>query len=434
VSDGPERSLGRSLPAAVIAVAAAVVFAVFCLSVFGGEPGADIVPLWVAARLWAAGMPEAIYAADTTVFTLAAPETFTPLARAVGYEGSVYPFLYPPIWAALLAPLTEAVDAFWFDAFFRTLNAVALVMVPWLMWRAAPVVPFGRHFALGAMLLLVTTVGFIPIMANQVQILVAFLLALTIERSRNGGEVAAGVALGLAAALKLYPALFALLFLGLRQPRAFLAFAVTGGALGLASLALAGWPMHLALLEQLSTVSRTVLRVNLSMNLDALLAILSEAPGAEVRPGVVAIEKSAAWVAADRALLIGYVLALSLTARTWRGFGAHPLFWPAALLGTALLGPLSWAYYYITPLAAAPFLLALWTPMRTALTLSSVAVSVSLTVIFPVPTPYDAPPMQFWGTLALLALWAGILATLARQGTRPLGTEVRALHPGPQSL
>lgn len=426
----PSSSERRHPYVVVVVVVTALIAAVAFTTIFADAYGADMVPLWAAAKLWAAGTPEAIYAADAGLFTMRGPDAFVPIARADGYEHGIYPFLYPPLWAALLAPLTSFIELPVLAAIFRAINAASLVLVPWLMWRAAPLVPFSRHFAVGLMLLLVTTVGLIPIMANQVQIFVAFLLALTVERSSNKGEVVAGIALGLAAALKLYPALFAVLFLGLRQPRAFIAFTVTGGALGLASLAVGGWTLHLALLDQLSVISGTVLRMNLSMNVDALIAILTDQRGVDVWPGLEAIGKSSAWVAVNRIALPGYVIALALAAWRRPSLGAHPLFWPTALLGAALLGPLSWAYYYITPLSAAPLVLALW-PIRLAIAaLSIVAVSVSLTVLYAVPTPFDAPPMQFWGSLALTLLWAGFLSTLWHTARR----RVRPLHPARRSL
>ncbi|MDX1739050.1 MAG: glycosyltransferase 87 family protein, partial [Alphaproteobacteria bacterium] len=46
---------------------------------------------------------------------------------------------------------------------------------------------------------------------NQPQILVSFLILLAIERERAGWNIAGGAALALAASIKLYPALFALL-------------------------------------------------------------------------------------------------------------------------------------------------------------------------------------------------------------------------------
>ncbi len=409
ISPPPPSSEIRRI-AFLTALVAALVFASYCWWTYGGKPGADVLPLWAAAKLWAAGMSEAIYAADTSVFTLNGPPAFGPVAEAEGYRAEIYPFIYPPIWAALMAPLTGLMDLARFDAYLTLVNASALVMGLWLIWRAAPLLPFTTYLAAGFLMLLVTTVGLLPVMGNQVQIFVAFLLALTMERSRNGGDVAAGAALGLAAALKLYPALFVVLFFATRQPRAVLAFVVVGGTLGLGSLAVAGWPLHADLLSQLRAIGRTVFQINLSMNLDALWAIVSGATGTEVAPGRIAIEKPALWSTVSRTSLIAFLALYALAGRQWPAIADHPLYWPTAILGAALLGPLSWAFHYITPIAAAPLLLALRPPRTALLVLVLVALCLSfLPLTLPFSMPFDAPPLQLLGTLALIGLFAAFL-------------------------
>ena len=57
---------------------------------------------------------------------------------------------------------------------------------------------------------------------------------------------------------------------------------------------------------------------------------------------------------------------------------------------------------------------------RTAVAHGAVAVALSFLVLaLPLPVPFGAPPLQFWGTLALIALFA-VFASLL----------VRALFPG----
>ena len=404
-----------------LALATALIFSAGCWFAYGGTPGVDLLPIWLAARAWALGMPEAIYAADSGVFTMNPPAAWPALVAAEGLPGEeIYPFIYPPLWAVLLAPLTETTDFARFDLIFGLLNPVLLVMTVWLVWRAAPVLPFRQHFALGLVMLCVTTVGLLPLMGNQVQVGVAFLLALTMDRSRAQAEVAAGTALALAAALKLYPAAFALLFIATRQPRALAAFVVVGSGLGLLSLALAGWDAHAALLTQLSAISHTVMQVNLSMNLDALIAAVSGAEGTLAAEGRVVVAKGETWALLSRIALMSFILGLAILGRRHRAIALHPLFWPAAFLGLSLLGPLSWSFHYIVPLAAAPLILACWPPRRAALLLGAVAVALSFLVLaLPLPVPFGAPPLQFWGTLALIALFA-VFASLL----------VRALFPG----
>jgi hypothetical protein len=402
--------------AGLLTASIAGVFAICCFISFKGH-GVDLLPVWLAGKMWATGEPGLIYATDTRIFTMSAPSEWADLARAEGAKvSSLFPFIYAPIWAAAVAPLTTIMDFDTFNAIFRAVNPVLLTMIPWLLWRAAPCTHAVQQIGTGTVLLVMTTVGILPIMGNQVQILVAFLLALTIERSRNGGQVAAGVALGLAAALKLYPAVLVVLFLATRQPRAVAAFGVAGGALGAMSLVVAGWPLHAHLLDQLSVISATVMQVNLSANVDALLVAVMDMHLDTSVPGRPVVEKTALWLWLSRLALIGSLTALVVAGRRRPEIAEHPLFWPLAILMVSLFGPLSWVFHYIVPVAAAPLLLAVWPRRATWMALVVLGLSTSLlTMLWPFPAPYGAPPLQVWASGAFLAL--AVVFALAIHGS-----------------
>ena len=59
---------------------------------------------------------------------------------------------------------------------------------------------------------------------------------------RNNTPILAGIALAIAAAIKIYPAFFALFWLFSREKRAFAAFVIAGGIIGANSVLWAGWP------------------------------------------------------------------------------------------------------------------------------------------------------------------------------------------------
>ena len=99
----------------------------------------------------------------------------------------------------------------------------------------------------------------VPLMSalllGQTQILVFFLCLLAFERYIAGAFFAAGVALALAACLKITPAAFALIFLFDRNGRALAAFMVSGMVMLALSYAVAGPELHLTYLSHLRTIS-----------------------------------------------------------------------------------------------------------------------------------------------------------------------------------
>lgn len=394
---------------------AALVLIAYMLLVHGGGAAADLMPIWLAGKAWAAGLTGALYAPDATVFTMTPPPEWPAMMQTEGYDIPLYPFVYPPIWAVLMAPVTEVMTYAGFDRLVSAINPALLVLTLRMAWRAAPLLPSTTHLALGMMLMVLTTVGLIPLMGNQVQVLVALLVVATMERSRADAPVAAGVLLALAAALKLYPAVFALLFIATRQWRALGAFVLVGGALALASVALAGWPPHAALLAQMRAIGNTAMLVNLSLSVDGLIAQLFFADAAQATSGAhLVVAKGATWALLSRLALIASFAVLIVTGWRRPEIARHPLFWPLAFLTYSLLGPLSWSFHYIAPLASAPLLLAI--RGRNAIPgLIALTICLSFAILaIPAGLLKITYPLQLCGTLSLILLALAFATSLRK--------------------
>ncbi|MFT6451103.1 MAG: hypothetical protein ACJA06_000584 [Halocynthiibacter sp.] len=379
----------------------------------------DFLPLWLAAKFFAMGQESAIYAKDTAYFTMSPPPEWVALLRASGSEASIYPYVYPPLWAKLLAPLTNVFTFAQATQFLTLLNPVLLIGTIYLAWRAAPKIPLLFHMLAGTALILGTTVGLTPIAVGQMHILVGFLMVLAMERSRNGSPKAAGVALAIAAAFKLFPLVFVIFFIAKRQTSALVSFACTGAALGLASLLLAGWPLHAEFLSQISAVSRTMLFVNPSINIDGIIGHLigfEDAITIDQGARHVVLEKGPVWIWASRILMIGTVAALGII--SWRNqrVADHPLIWATGFLAFALVSPLSWTFYYIAPLCMAPYLITSLGIKRAAAFFIYVLISLSLLMIkIPVGLFGIYFPLQIYGTFAMIALLIAYVFTIYRE-------------------
>ena len=257
---------------------AAIIYMVgFGLSFYWFFPtySADLMATWLAGQFLAAGQPEQVYPAMTDTFQMYPPSEWRAfMAREYQYEGPIFPFLYPPIWAKLgelLAPVN-----FWrLTAVVLVINSTLLIATVHLAYRATKSTMHPAIFAALALFFLFGNhIGTIALQQNQPQILVSFLLVLVVERMRNHAPVFAGVALAIAAAIKIYPVFFALFWLFSREKRAFGAFVVAGALIGATSVIWAGWPLHQVFLDQVRLISGSILVTGITFNFDAAIAQL----------------------------------------------------------------------------------------------------------------------------------------------------------------
>ena len=331
---------------------------------------ADLLATWLAGNFLKMGRPDQVYPAMTEFFLMYPPSEWRSfMAETYDYDGPIYPFLYPPLWAKI-AVWTSSMNFWQITVFALMLNASLQMAMIWLAWRATrtslnPVL----YMALAAVFLLGTHIGTISLQQNQPQIFVSFLLVLAIERSRAQSPVVAGLALALAASIKLYPALFALFWLFGREQRAFASFLVFGAVLGLISVLWAGWPLHAAFLDQVRLISQTVLVTGITFNLDATIAQiffaddLVRVPGlqppttAVPDPGWYAMARPETWRVLSSGLLFSTIAALTFAFSRADRATQSSILWPLALTATALLSPISWAYYYLPAACFAPVLI-----------------------------------------------------------------------------
>ncbi len=330
----------------------------------------DLMATWLAGQYLEAGQPDQVYAEVDNYFRMYPPSDWRMfMAREYQYEGPVFPFLYPPLWAKL-GQLFSGVNFWRLAAVALAVNTGLLLATVWLAWRTCrPTIGPILFMGLAIVLLASNHIGSLALFQNQPQILASFLLVLAAERIRAGATAVAGTALALAAAIKIYPALLALLWLAGRERRAFAWFVGTGAVLGLISVFWAGWPLHAAFIEQIRLISNSVLVTGVTFNLDAAIAQLAfgdrllwvpalEGPSpAEPDPGWYSMPRPLLWRVISPLLLLGVLVWLARLFRAARRDVQVSLLWPLAIIAVALVSPLSWVYYYIPAACYAPVLL-----------------------------------------------------------------------------
>lgn len=339
------------------------------------SPSSDLAPLYLAGHFLAEGRPDLVYASPPLFFG-GTPPAWTETLDAMGNPWpNAFPYIYPPIWAKLLSFLTPHIGPVAFTKAVMTLHVMLMagaVLVAARLARPAGMRP--AIWVLISLALLQTSVfSETALHFNQPQVTVMFLTLLAFERLQAGSNRTAGVLLGVAAALKILPGVFVLLFLFERRWRAAAAFALTVATLVALSYLLAGQALHgdfLAAADRIETTlpvvpSNASAQVSLMLVLDTLgLANLPMTPaGAFLTPAEFPALPAVAWGARAALVLLIALFAIRL----------HPLA-PGARLALGLLAlsilialfsPVGWLHYYVISLLLLPQL-ALQAPPRIA--------------------------------------------------------------------
>lgn len=392
----------------------------------------DFMAIWLAGDAFAQGRLDQIYPPVADVFTMSAPIPWIARARELGFSGDVFPFLYPPIWAAVFGWVTVVLPLWVAESLADVANPLLFGTTLLLAHRLGrPAMSADRYLLVGMIFYFITSVGFVALYQGQAQILIAFLTVLAIERAEDEHPVAAGIALALAAALKLYPALLAIIWLVEGRRKAALVFALAGGAMGLLSIAIAGWPLHEAFLRGVSSISGTVMVTPIIFSIDSLTAqallphAISFVPGSvaggDPDSGWFVIAKPGWLRAASLVAEIGAVAVFAILLRRTEDPGRRSLLWAGALIAFGLFGPISWCYHYIAPLAFLPLL----ADRRGVLGWAVVAFAAAgLSIFMPqmgITVPLAIDLRQIFGTATLVVLLGMFTGFGLRQGAPSRG-------------
>jgi hypothetical protein len=247
----------RPVQISALAVLSALVLAFralqFALLTRQAQWGYDFSFYWTAGKRLLNG--EAIYSAAQ----LAGP--YAPQ----GQDG----FLYPPPFAALVSPLAVLFSDYRAAAWlWSALGAAILIVSVLALWRSEGL---GDRFTLlagrGRWFLVAAAFAFPPVVGElvlgNVHLLLLGLLTLAwlgVRRDDARGEWIAGVAVGVAAIIKVFPAVLLLWFLLTGRYRAAAAAAVGAAALALVTLPMTGiepWLQYPTVLANLSAPADT---------------------------------------------------------------------------------------------------------------------------------------------------------------------------------
>ncbi len=344
---------------AVLAVMVLAAFGAFLVGHLWDRFPTDFSALFMAAHFYGLGEFGLIYDAPVGFFGNS-PPLWNPYLPVLGLEGQpVVPYVYPPLWAALLSPFVDGVDAwtvFRVAAMIKVAALMGSVLVAWRMCQSFGVALW-VWVAVSIALLASSTVTLTALYYLQPQIIVTFITLLAFERYAHGASRMAGILLAIAAAMKIAPAGLVLIFLLDRDWRAFGAFVVAGIGLAVLSFGIAGIDLNLAFLDAMAAASAGTLITSINFSITTLIYGLTQD-----------IDWSARNIIIDPPLWIGLVTkAIGVAGLLWavvatRGFERSQRIALRVILFGLLMnmfGPLGWAHYFLLQLLLLPALLTL---------------------------------------------------------------------------
>lgn len=326
-----------------------IIWSIFVIAWQWDDLHYDFNALYFAGHFLAQGRPDLVYAVDLNTFPLPNhPEWFAQNDRWDCEHFCAYPFIYPPIWATLMAPLTSALDLFTLSNIALLVQIPLLSLCPLLAWRLwRPEMSLAQWTFRCLVLTTLCTPGTTSLVNNQPQLFITFLMLLAFERAAHGRPFLGGMALGLAATIKIFPVVFALIWLREGNWRAIAGATVLGAAILVLNFVIADPALNKSFIEQAGILSGGVFPSNRNYSLTSVLGWLDAAAADPRRPVVNAYARFVNL----GLLLLGLALLIWRARRAdaqWRRRFMLPAI--AALLTVA--GPLGWPYYLFLALFA----------------------------------------------------------------------------------
>jgi alpha-1,2-mannosyltransferase len=398
----------------------AVVLSLFGAVVVPIGTGADLAPLIIAARLISQGRIDAIYAHDPGYVDMFDQHLWIATADAVGYsDPRYYVYLYPPLWAAVLAPLVGDGVAFktvlWIAGPLNLAAVGGSVIVAAAQWNRSFLRP------LPLLLCLLTLCWSYPlirtVVLGQMQPFVVLCVVVAIAASQSGRPRLAGAVLALGASIKLVPAILAVYWLFAGRRKAALWFGIAGAALAALSLALVGWDAHVAFLGALGRMS-----AGYAVGLDnqSLLAWLGETAHRSEVLRTIPIQPAPLWARMTVMLFaVSAIVALIRSAPQEKAAEALAMF--GVFLVATIASPSAWFHYFFC--LAIPLIVLARSAVGAACGLA-IAVLLSMSTIMPILDSVDRASPLTWGgaigTLAVLALSAITIRRASRSELAPV--------------
>jgi hypothetical protein len=372
--------------------------------------GGDAVSLAVAGRLVAEGETGALYAQDQDRLAVGDP-AWTAEAAELGYEGRIYPYLYPPLIAWLAAPLAELglMQAKLVLLGLTCASLVSALIIAVRSW-APDLLRSGGTLGLAVAALLSWPLA-TQVMSINLQPVVILAIVIAVAAAQSGRSALAGVALAVAAAVKLTPAILVLYWIATRRFACAAWFLGAGAVLLAVALAVAGAELHLEWLARMQELAGAIVPTKQNRSLAGLLYGI--AYGLEGTEAGLPLQPLPGWIKVASAALgvAGAAWCLLDASKARRRPAADAAGQLALVLVATMAAPLAWDHYFLILAVAGVVWFRLSGANLTArwlMAVLAVAVSQPVAIAAAVAAPQEWQPwltgFEAFAALALIAL------------------------------
>ena len=321
----------------------------------------DIVSPYLAGWFFDQGEGSEIYGfAASEQFSALPPPAWRDAAQARGFTGTyLTPYLYAPLWAAVLAPVAAHFTIAAFVAAVFTFQIPLIFISMFLCWHLAGRPGWFSFWAgISSLLFFTNAGGLLALSENQPQITVFFLVLLGFWLFQIRYFRWAGLVFALAASLKITPLVFGLLFVAKKQWQGAAVMLAAGTLLLGASFFLAGFSLHTQFYEQIQNISGHVFVSRHNWSLSSLLFQLQNDTGWREDVPMYLISETPGWIriftsSLFMAGLIGFVVLFSKSNTKRQQFRVFL----ALIVLIGLVSPLGWSHNFLPLIYAAPVFL-----------------------------------------------------------------------------
>lgn len=348
---------------ALLVVVAVVGYGAFVLMQYWDTWAIDLSAYYYAGHFFHLGQFDQVYAGPPEIIGPEIPPAWAAALASDGHASErTYPFLYLPWVAAAMAPVAAAFEPVAVMRVVLVLNIALVLASAGLAFRimAPGRITLGPWMAVSVGVFLASATVTIPLYLGQMQILVFALVLFTFERLQRGRPAQAGLALALAAALKITPAAFAIVFLWNREWRAlavFLAAITVGGAAMVLGI---GWELHAQFFDLLGRLNARLFLSNMGVSAEGFVFQVTELLQGTAPVYLVTEHNFAKPDWQDLVVKAGFVIGLGLIWARTRGRARRARIADQMLalgLLVPLMTPLGWVHYYLVATFALPIFL-----------------------------------------------------------------------------
>jgi hypothetical protein len=314
----------------------------------------------------------------------------------------------------------EAAQRIWY-----AVNLMVLICAAWILFHSIGQLTI-RHFILILLIIFLLPPFYNTLLLGQVNLILLLLItgAIWASRKPSPAPVLAGIFIGIAASIKLFPIALGFIFLSYRRISALFLTVISGVSMTvLLSLILTGWEnTRMYLFNKLPDLLMNMTNYPSNQSVRAVMArlfsenvfsfpVISADHGITVRVKPILNAPAFGWVLGSAGALVVLMVTILMIVKRSRD---HPerssLLWDFALLTTALLlaSPLIWDHYYVLLLIPAVALhnSAYFSSRRIRLLLMAALLCIVLQRYWTRFTLYFVSPvLMMFGFLGIFLLW-----------------------------